>query len=72
MYTSQFVYCGRRNTLSISNIPPHRKTFEGTVICNVEHRAGECGAPPTGTFRNYAIIISPKPDNGVGAESASR
>ena len=45
MYTGQFVYCSRRTTLSIGNIRPRRGIFEGTVICNVEHRASECGAP---------------------------
>ncbi|XP_066340545.1 uncharacterized protein [Miscanthus floridulus] len=48
MYTGQFVYCGRRTMLSIGNIPPHCGTFEGTIIYNVKHRAGECGAPPPG------------------------
>ena len=48
MYTGQFIYYDRRTTLSIGNIPPRHGTFEGTIICNVEHRAGECGAPPLG------------------------
>ncbi|XP_066323146.1 large ribosomal subunit protein uL2z-like [Miscanthus floridulus] len=49
MYTGQFVYCGRRATLSIGNIPPFCGILEGTVICNAEHHTADGGAPPLGT-----------------------
>ena len=32
-------------TLSIGNIPPFRRVLEGAAICNIEHHAGDCGAP---------------------------
>ena len=44
MYMGQFVYCGRRTTLSIVDAPPPRRILEGAVICNVEHHADDCGA----------------------------
>ena len=32
----------------IGDALPLRKTFEGATICNVEHHAGDCGAPLPG------------------------
>ncbi|XP_066354573.1 uncharacterized protein [Miscanthus floridulus] len=61
MYMGQFVYCGHHTTLSISNIPPCRGTFEGTVICNVEHHTGECGAPPSGRSGTTPSSLAPTP-----------
>ena len=48
MYTGQFVYYGRRTTLSMGDVPPFRRILEGAVIYNVEHHAGDCGTPPPG------------------------
>ena len=48
MYTGQFIYCGRRATLSIGDVPPLPGVLEGTVTCNVKLHAGNCGAPPPG------------------------
>ena len=45
MYMGQFVYCSRCTTLSINDILPLRGILEGAVICNVEHHAGDYGAP---------------------------
>ena len=47
-YTGQFVYCGHRATLSIGDVPPLHRIFEGAIISNVEHPAGNCGAPQPG------------------------
>ena len=47
-YTGQFVYSGRRTTLSIGDVPSLRRILEGAVICNIEHHTGDCGAPPPG------------------------
>ena len=47
-YMGQFVYYGRRTTLSIGDVPPLHRMLEGAVICNVEHHAGDYGAPPPG------------------------
>ena len=48
MCTGQFVYCGHRATLSIGDVPSLRGGLEGTVTCNVELHADNCGAPPPG------------------------
>ena len=32
----QFVYCGKKSTLSIGNVKPVGEMPEGTIICNVE------------------------------------
>jgi len=37
MYTGQYVYYGRRATLSTSDILPRRRILEDAVVCNVEH-----------------------------------
>jgi len=49
MYMGQFIYCGRHVTLPIGDALPLCRTFEGAIICNVEHHAGDCGTPPPGT-----------------------
>jgi len=69
MYTGQFVYCGRRTTLSIGNIPPHCGTFEGTVICNVEHRADECGAPLPRCSGTTPSSSAPTPTMALGQKA---
>ena len=48
MSTGQFIYYGHRVTLPIGDALPLRKTFEGATICDDEHHAGDCGAPPPG------------------------
>lgn len=32
----QFVYCGKKATLTIGNVKPVGEMPEGTIICNVE------------------------------------
>ena len=32
----QFIYCGKKSTLSIGNVKPIGEMPEGTIICNVE------------------------------------
>lgn len=44
MYTGQFVFCGKKATLSIGNVRPLGEMPEGTVICNVEQKEGDRGA----------------------------
>lgn len=36
MYSGQFIYAGKKATLSIGNIKPIGEMPEGTIICNVE------------------------------------
>jgi large subunit ribosomal protein L8e len=64
MYTGQFVYCGRRATLSVGNVLPVRSIPEGGVICNVEHHVGDRGVFARASG-DYAIVISHNPDNGT-------
>jgi len=61
MYTGQFVYCGRKATLQIGNVLPVGNMPEGTIICNVEEKAGDRGklARCSG---NYATVIGHNPD----------
>ena len=44
----QFIYCGHCVSLPIGDALPPHKTFEGATVCNVEHHADDCGAPPPG------------------------
>merc|ERR1712002_1298282 len=55
MYTGQFIYCGKKATLNIGNVP------EGTIICSVEEKAGNRGklARCSG---NYATVVSHNPE----------
>ncbi|CAI5463390.1 unnamed protein product [Closterium sp. Yama58-4] len=64
MYTGQFVYCGKKATLSIGNVLPVRAMPEGTVCCNLEQHVGDRGAIARASG-DYAIIVSHNPDNGT-------
>jgi large subunit ribosomal protein L8e len=64
MYTGQFVYCGKKATLSVGNVLPLEALPEGTIVCNVEERAGDRGALAR-TSGNYATIIGHNHDEGV-------
>ena len=55
-------YYGRRATLSIGNVLPLRGILEGAIVCNVEHRVGDCGVFARAS-RDYTIMISCYPDN---------
>merc|ERR1712205_150207 len=43
MYTGQFIYCGKKAQLAVGNVLPVSEMPEGTVICNLEHVAGNGG-----------------------------
>ena len=36
MYSGQFLYAGKKATLTIGNIKPIGEMPEGTIVCNVE------------------------------------
>jgi large subunit ribosomal protein L8e len=57
MYTGQFVYCGKKATLAVGNVLPLSQVPEGTIVCNIEAKQGDCGsfARASGTF---AVVIS--------------
>ncbi|XP_065199408.1 large ribosomal subunit protein uL2-like [Sycon ciliatum] len=63
MYTGQFVYCGKKASLNVGNCAPLGSLPEGTVVCNVEGKAGDRGALARASG-NHAIVISQNPDAG--------
>jgi large subunit ribosomal protein L8e len=64
MYTGQFVYCGKKATLSIGNVLPLRNMPEGTICSNVEQRVGDRGSFARASG-DYAIVVSHNPDAGT-------
>lgn len=66
MYTGQFVYCGRKANLQVGNILPIGTMPEGTVICNLEEKAGDRGKLARASG-NYATVISHNPDTKVNS-----
>ena len=69
MYTGQFIYCGRRITLSIDGVLPLRGVLEGTVTYSVELHAGKCSAS-AGASRDYDIVVSRNPNNDASARAS--
>ena len=63
MYTGQFVYAGKKATLTIGNVLPLSSLPEGTIICNVEEKVGDRGGLAR-TSGNYATIIGQNADAG--------
>lgn len=50
--------------LAIGNILPVGEIPEGTVICNIEEKAGDCGKLARASG-DYGLIVSQDPDKGV-------
>ena len=63
-YTGQYLYCGKKATLSIGNVKPVGDLPEGTVICSVEEKSGDRGALAR-CSGDYAIIVAHNPDAGI-------
>ena len=61
LYTGQFVYCGKKAQLAVGNVLPLAAMPEGTIVCNLEEKAGDRGAIARASG-NYATIISHNPD----------
>jgi len=61
MYTGQFVYCGKKATLTIGNVMPVGAMPEGTIVCQLEEKLGDRGKLAR-TSGNYATIIAHNPD----------
>ena len=64
LYTGQFVYAGRRATLTIGNIKPVGEMPEGTIVCNLEEKAGDRGAIARASG-DYCIVVAHNPDAGI-------
>jgi large subunit ribosomal protein L8e len=64
MYSGQFIYCGKKATLTIGNVLPVGLMPEGTIISNVEGKPSDKGEYARASG-NYATIISHDPDANV-------
>jgi large subunit ribosomal protein L8e len=64
MYSGQFVYAGKKATLSIGNIKPIGEMPEGTIICNVEEKAGDRGSLARASG-DYCIVVAHNTETGV-------
>jgi large subunit ribosomal protein L8e len=62
MHTGAFVYCGKKATLTVGNVLPVGGLPEGTIICNVEEKAGDRGALAR-TSGSYATVIGHSSDD---------
>jgi len=63
MYTGQFIYAGKKATLTVGNILPVGSLPEGTIVSNVEEKTGDRGTLGR-TSGNYITIIGHNPDEG--------
>ncbi|TMW62347.1 hypothetical protein Poli38472_009840 [Pythium oligandrum] len=63
MYTGQFIYSGKKATLTVGNILPLSVLPEGTIVCNVEARIGDRGVFARASG-DYAVIVSHDEDKG--------
>jgi large subunit ribosomal protein L8e len=61
MYTGQFVYAGKKASLTIGNISQVGDMPEGTVICNIEARPGDRGRFARASGES-AVIVSHSED----------
>lgn len=64
LYSGQFIFSGKKATLAIGNILPVAQIPEGTVICNIEEKVGDCGKMCRASG-DYAIIVSQDTDKGI-------
>lgn len=64
MHTGQFIYCGKKASLTVGNVIPVGQLPEGTIICNLEEKPGTRGniARASG---NYATVIAHNPDTSA-------
>jgi large subunit ribosomal protein L8e len=63
MYTGQFIYAGKKASLTVGNVLPLGSVPEGTVVTNVEEKMGDRGVLGR-TSGNYVTVIGHNPDEG--------
>lgn len=63
-FTGQSVFCGTKAGLSIGNVKPVGVLPEGTIICNVESKAGDRGKIARASG-DYALVVAHNPDAGI-------
>ncbi|KAH7814850.1 putative 60S ribosomal protein L2 [Monocercomonoides exilis] len=56
MYTGQFIYCGKKAAIDVGNVLPVSSLPEGTVICNVESKAGDRGVLARCSGNSAAVV----------------
>jgi len=61
LYSGQYIYAGKKATLTIGNILPVGGLPEGTVICNVEAQIGDRGALARASGES-AVIVGHNPE----------
>ena len=64
LYTGQFVYFGKKASLTVGNVLPIGAMPEGTIICNLEARAGDRGKLARASG-DYITVVSHNQDNGT-------
>ncbi len=64
MYTGQFIYCGKKASLTVGNVLPLASMPEGTIVCNVESKVGDRGALARGSGC-FAVIVSHDDEAGT-------
>jgi len=64
MYTGQFIYCGKKASLTVGNVLPLNQVPEGTIVCNVEAKVGDRGSFARGSG-SFAIVVSHDEDKGT-------
>ena len=60
-YTGQFIYVGKKASLSVGNVIPLGEVPEGTIVCNIEEKSGDRGALARASG-NYATVLSHNPE----------
>ncbi|ORY80036.1 60S ribosomal protein L2 [Protomyces lactucae-debilis] len=63
MYTGQFIYAGKKASLSVGNVLPLSAMPEGSICTNVEEKTGDRGALGR-TSGNYVIVVGHDLDTG--------
>jgi large subunit ribosomal protein L8e len=61
LYTGQYIYCGKKATLTVGNVLPVGQMPEGTVICQLEEKNGDRGKMARASG-NFATIVSQNAD----------
>jgi large subunit ribosomal protein L8e len=64
MFSGQFIYCGRKASLTVGNVLPIGYMPEGSIVCNLEEKVGDRGAIAR-CSGNYVTVISHNPDEGT-------
>jgi len=63
MYTGQYIFCGKKATLTLGNVLPIGRMPEGTVLSNVERKTGDRGTLARASGESAVIISHSKENN---------